>query len=103
MSKNTDVLLSVVVPVFNEEDSLPELWEALSSVLNEHYERWEMIFVDDGSSDGSADFLTKLAKEESRVRPIFFRRNFGQHAAVMAGFAETKGDIVVTAIMPDLL
>ena len=77
MSKNSSILLSVVVPVFNEEESLPELWKLLSAVLKENYDNWEMIFVDDGSKDNTLKHIKKIAENDNKVRFISFSRNFG--------------------------
>ncbi len=78
--------LSLVVPVYNEKDTIQPLFAAVQRTLDPLSLKWEIIFVDDGSRDGSLDVLRELAgKEAGRVRVVVFRRNFGQTAALMAG------------------
>lgn len=88
--------ISVVIPVYNEEQSLPPLYEQLRVVLQNLGLRHEIIFVDDGSTDGSYDVLQKLHAADDRVKAIRFRRNFGQTAAFAAGFDHARGRLVVT-------
>lgn len=88
--------ISVVIPVFNEESSLAELYEDLSAVLKGSGKNCEIIFVDDGSCDGSLSAIEGFRKLDRNVKVISFCRNFGQHAAVMAGFKVAEGDVVVT-------
>jgi len=89
-------VLSVVVPAYNEEDSLAPLHAEVSEVLDGIGEPWELIFVDDGSSDATVDRMFALADADPRVKVVKFVRNFGKSAAYMAGFAEVRGRIVVT-------
>jgi dolichol-phosphate mannosyltransferase len=86
---------SIVVPVFNEEENLPELHRRLTDVLTELGKPYEIVFVDDGSRDGTPKLLRKLHKDDDRVRMIRFSRNFGHHIAITAGMDEAKGDCVV--------
>ena len=86
--------ISVVIPLLNERESLPELTAWIDRALEDF--SYEVIFVDDGSTDGSWDFITKLSKDGNHVRGIRFRRNYGKSAALYEGFAAAKGDIVVT-------
>jgi glycosyltransferase involved in cell wall biosynthesis len=86
--------LSVVVPLLDEQDNLPALDEQIRQALDGRYD-YEVIFVDDGSRDGSFRILQGLHDADPRVRVIRFRRNFGQTAALSAGFAHARGDIVV--------
>jgi len=86
--------LSVVVPLLDEEDNLPALYEQTTRALDGRYE-YEIIFVDDGSKDGSFEVLKNLHASDPRVRVIRFRRNFGQTAALSAGFAHARGDVIV--------
>lgn len=88
--------VSVVIPVFNEEESLPELQGRVVRALDSLRTRWELIYVDDGSRDRSLELLTSYAQRTPGVRVVEFNRNYGQHAAVLAGMAESGGDIVVT-------
>lgn len=88
--------LTVVVPVYNEVESLPALHAEATAVLDCHGFDAEMLFVDDGSRDGSWGIIRELAESDPRVRGIRFRRNFGKAAALQAGFAEARGDVVVT-------
>ena len=88
--------LSVVIPVYNEEDNIPELYRELKGVLEKLPYRYEIIFVDDGSTDRTYEILQKLAEEDPHVKVIRFRRNYGQTAAMYAGFQYAEGDVVVT-------
>ena len=88
--------LSTIIPVFNEEQSLPELHGEIARVAQDNGYEIEMVFVDDGSNDGSWQAIQALAETDSRVRAIRFRRNFGKAAALDAGFQVAKGDFVFT-------
>jgi glycosyltransferase involved in cell wall biosynthesis len=88
--------ISVVVPVYNEESNLPPLYEQLNVVMQDLGLVYEMIFVDDGSTDGSFRVLQELHAADDCVKAIRFRRNFGQSAAFAAGFDRARGDLVVT-------
>ena len=88
--------LSVVVPVLNEEESLPLLYQRLSEVLTENNYQYEIIIIDDGSTDGSFDILQSLQAGDERLRVVQFRRNYGQTAAFAAGFDRARGDVVIT-------
>jgi glycosyltransferase involved in cell wall biosynthesis len=87
--------LSVVIPVFNEEETIPELDRRLRKFLGELGETWEVVFVDDGSRDGSAKMLEALAREEPRYKLISFGRNFGHQIAITAGMDRAEGLAVV--------
>lgn len=89
-------MLSAVIPVFNEADSLLALHEELSSVAKEHGYEIEIILIDDGSRDRSWEIIQQLAASDPRVRGIQFRRNFGKAAALTAGFEAARGEIVLT-------
>jgi glycosyltransferase involved in cell wall biosynthesis len=89
-------VISVVVPVHDEEDSLEPLFGELRAALDPLAAEWEVLFVDDGSSDGTFAALTRLHDREPGVRIVRLRRNFGKAAALAAGFAEAAGDVVVT-------
>ncbi len=89
--------LSVVIPVFNEEDNLEELGRRLLATLSQDGRPFEIIFVDDGSGDRSWEILRRLHDSHPQhIRAIQFHRNFGQHAAVFAGLAAARGQIMVT-------
>jgi glycosyltransferase involved in cell wall biosynthesis len=88
--------LSLVVPVYNEKDNLPLLMDAILSAMTPLKKKWEVVFVDDGSTDGSLDGLKELARKHSKyVLVVVFRRNFGQTAAIAAGIDHSEGDIIV--------
>jgi glycosyltransferase involved in cell wall biosynthesis len=89
-------VISVVVPVFNEERSVALLYEELQAALDPVGDTWEAVFVDDGSSDGTFAALTRLHAHTSNVRVVRLRRNFGKAAALAAGFAQAHGEVVVT-------
>lgn len=88
--------ISVVVPLFNECESLPELTAWVSRVMNEHNFSYEIILVDDGSSDSSWKVISKLSKENSAIHGIRFRRNYGKSAALYCGFERAQGEVVIT-------
>ena len=88
--------ITIVLPVFNEEESLRELAEWISRVLTSHSLSYEIIFVDDGSSDGSWQVIGKLAAGSPELKGIRFRRNYGKAAALHTGFQAASGEIVVT-------
>tara|TARA_A100001011_G_scaffold343661_1_gene378156 strand:+ start:108 stop:1022 length:915 start_codon:yes stop_codon:yes gene_type:complete len=87
--------ISVVIPVFNELESLPDLVEELKLNLN-NFKDWEVIFVDDGSSDKSNNWLFKLSNENDKFKLIQFFRNYGKSAALSEGFKNAKGDYIIT-------
>jgi dolichol-phosphate mannosyltransferase len=89
-------VLSVVVPVRNEEQSVGPLLDELAGVLDSLDTGWEAVFVDDGSTDGTFGALTGLHAERDNVRVVRLRRNFGKAAALAAGFEQARGDVVVT-------
>jgi glycosyltransferase involved in cell wall biosynthesis len=89
-------VLSVVVPVYNEERSVELLYDEIASALDPLERAWEVVFVDDGSSDGSFAALTRLHARTPNVRVVRLRRNFGKAAALAAGFAQAGGDVIVT-------
>lgn len=94
--ERNDVSYSVVIPLFNEEQSLDELHRRLTNTLLSLSDRFELIFVDDGSSDNSFAVLKNLHQQDSRVKAIRFRRNFGKSAALSSGFRKSRGKIIVT-------
>jgi glycosyltransferase involved in cell wall biosynthesis len=91
-----DMNLSLIIPVYNEADNLPMLCNAIWGALKPIQGSWEVIFVDDGSTDASLDILRNLAvREPEHVRVIVLRRNFGQTAAIVAGLDHSRGEIIV--------
>jgi len=95
--KNPKSYISAVIPVFNEDENLEELVKRCLAACNRMGRPYEIILVDDGSTDSSAEKITEAAiLNQGKVIGVLLNRNYGQHAAVMAGLAESKGDIVVT-------
>ncbi|MEK6531149.1 MAG: glycosyltransferase family 2 protein [Deltaproteobacteria bacterium] len=88
--------VSIVIPVFEEEESIPHLYESIKDVMDGHGGRYEVIFVDDGSRDGTLRVLEGLQRKDPSIVVVSFRRNFGQTAAMAAGFEYAGGDIIVT-------
>jgi dolichol-phosphate mannosyltransferase len=89
------ITYSIVAPIFNERENLPELRRRVSEVMDSTNEPWELILVDDGSTDGSTEIIRQFAKEDKRIRPIIFARNFGHQIAITAGWDYARGDAVV--------
>lgn len=88
--------ISVVIPLLNEEESLPELTQWIEKVMNENQFSYEVIFVDDGSSDGSWKLIEELQEQNKAIKGIKFRRNYGKSAALNVGFQKADGDVVIT-------
>ncbi|MCD5401525.1 glycosyltransferase family 2 protein [candidate division NPL-UPA2 bacterium] len=88
--------ISLVIPIFNEEESLSELYREMVTALDGLGLTYELIFVDDGSQDGSRRLLEKLHREDERVKVLELRRNYGKAAALATGFREAEGEIVIT-------
>ncbi len=93
---NEALNISVVIPLYNEEESLPELAEWIHNVLSHHHYSYEIIFVDDGSRDNSWKVIEELKAKNSRIKAIKFRRNYGKSAGLNVGFAAAQGDVVFT-------
>lgn len=87
--------ISVVIPVYNECEALGQLHDELADALDQLGQSSEIIFVDDGSSDGSSTMLDELAQSDPRIQVVHFRRNYGQTAALMAGFQHSAGDVII--------
>jgi glycosyltransferase involved in cell wall biosynthesis len=94
MSESSKTLLSIVVPVFNEAGNLRPLHEEITRAMQDRFD-YEIIYVDDGSTDGSTDCLMEIVRNDPHTRLIRFRRNFGQTAALSAGFRHARGRIIV--------
>lgn len=88
-------VFSIIAPVFNEIDCLDTLHERIAEVMSQSGESWELILVDDGSTDGSTDKIRQMAESDNRVRKVIFARNFGHQIAVTAGLDYARGDAVV--------
>ena len=89
------IMYSIVVPVYNEIDNLPELYRRVKEVMDTNGEPWEFILVDDGSTDGSTEKIRELAAKDKVIRPVIFARNFGHEVAITAGWDYARGDAVV--------
>ena len=88
--------ISIIVPLYNEEESLPKLFEWIERVMNEHKYTFEVIFVNDGSTDKSWKVIEALQQQSHNVRGIKFRHNYGKSPALYCGFKVAKGDVVIT-------
>ncbi|MDD7531014.1 MAG: glycosyltransferase, partial [Prevotellaceae bacterium] len=88
--------ISVVIPLYNEEESLPELHAWIERVMKENGFTYEIIFINDGSTDTSWEVIENLSKSSSNVKGIKFRRNYGKSPALYCGFKEAVGDVVIT-------
>ncbi len=95
MSKEDAVAVSIVIPVYNEAPILPELCDRLKKVCANLAVSYELVFVDDGSTDGTFDILKRYKQSDSTIRLVRFTRNFGQQAAVLAGFRACRGERIV--------
>ena len=91
-----DLQISVVVPLFNEEESLPELTSWIDKVMDKEGFTYEVLLVDDGSTDNSWEVIRQLSAKNKRIKGIRFRRNYGKSAALNTGFQATKGNVVIT-------
>jgi dolichol-phosphate mannosyltransferase len=89
------ITYSIIAPIFNEKDNLPELYRRVGAVMKQTRKTWELILVDDGSTDGSTDKIRELAKGDKHVRPVIFARNFGHQIAITAGWDYARGDAVI--------
>jgi glycosyltransferase involved in cell wall biosynthesis len=96
MDKPEKVSLSIIIPVFNEAQNLPELFRELAPVLDKLGRSFEVIFIDDGSTDESWRILQSFQQREARVKIIRLRKNFGQTAALAAGFDYARGDVIIS-------
>ncbi len=92
----SDTYISIVIPAYNEEDNIPILYEKLKGVLERLGREYEVIFVDDGSVDRTWERLKEIAEKDQRVKLIRFRKNYGQTAAMYAGFQHASGKVVIT-------
>ena len=88
--------LSIIIPLLNEEESINELYQWITKVMQSNGYSYELIFIDDGSKDQSWNIITKLAKDDFTVRGIRFLENFGKSQALHAGFVKAQGDVIIT-------
>ena len=93
--KSMAITYSIVAPIYNEIDNLSELYRRVSEVMESSGETWELVLVDDGSTDGSTEKIRELAEADERVRPVIFARNFGHQIAITAGWDYARGDAIV--------
>jgi polyisoprenyl-phosphate glycosyltransferase len=89
------ITYSIIAPIYNEIDNLPELYRRVKEVMDSSGEPWEFILVDDGSTDGSTEKIRELAQKDKTVRPVIFARNFGHQVAITAGWDYARGDAIV--------
>jgi polyisoprenyl-phosphate glycosyltransferase len=89
------ITYSIIAPIYNEYENIPELYRRVSEVMDSTGAPWEFILVDDGCTDGSTDRIRELAVKDKRVRPVIFARNFGHQIAVTAGMDYARGDAIV--------
>ena len=106
------VTFSIVAPIFNELENIPELYRRVRDVMSATAGTWELVLVDDGSTDGSTERIRALAEQDEHVRPVIFARNFGHQVAVTAGWDYARGDAVIIMdadlqdppeVIPDLI
>ena len=88
--------ISVVVPVYNEVESLPELATWIEKVMDKDNFSYEVLFIDDGSRDGSWNVIERLSQKNYRMKGIRFQRNYGISAALNTGFSEAQGEVIIT-------
>ncbi|MEC9094976.1 MAG: glycosyltransferase, partial [Planctomycetota bacterium] len=88
--------VSIVIPIYNETENLDLLYGELTTVIDQELKQYEIILVDDGSSDGTTEKIKLLAAEDTRIKPVLLRRNFGQTAAMKAGIDFATAPIIVT-------
>ena len=88
--------ISVIVPLYNEAESLPVLHDWIERVMQENHYTYEILFINDGSSDNSWQVIQALREKNANVHGICFRRNYGKSAALYCGFEAAKGDVVIT-------
>ena len=88
--------ISVVIPLLNEQESLTELYDWIANVMQSNHFSYEIIFIDDGSTDGSWEIIQQLSQKDSNVKGIQFLKNFGKSQALHAGFAKAKGNVIIT-------
>ena len=88
--------LTLIIPLLNEQESLPELHQWIVKVMTANNFSYEILFIDDGSTDNSWQTIEALSKKDENVKGIRFLRNYGKSQALHAGFAQAKGDVIIT-------
>ncbi|HKE09250.1 MAG TPA: glycosyltransferase, partial [Candidatus Acidoferrum sp.] len=96
MRSDSPIQYSLVVPFYNEQENIPTLYMKLTEVMDAIGERYEMVFVDDGSKDNTYRVLGEIFEHDRRVNVVRLRRNFGQTAALKAGFDFARGEVVIS-------
>lgn len=108
----TSPTFSIIAPIWNEVQTIPEFYRRVTEAMDESGEPWELILVDDGSTDGSTDLIRKFANQDQRVKPLIFARNFGHQIAISAGWDYACGQAVIVIdsdlqdppeVIPDLI
>ena len=89
------ITYSIIAPIYNEIDNLPKLVRRVKEVMDSSDESWELILVDDGSTDGSTERIRELAHGDKTIRPVIFARNFGHQVAITAGWDYARGDAII--------
>jgi len=96
LNQQSELAYSIVVPLFNEQENVPQLYVKIIDVMDAIGESYEIVFVDDGSKDGTFRLLSEIAADDARVVVVRLRRNFGQTAALKAGFDHSRGEIIIS-------
>lgn len=96
-----EIIYSIIAPIYNELENLPVLYQRICEVMDQTNEKWELILIDDGSTDGSTGIIRDLAMKDNKIKPVIFARNFGHQIAVTAGLDYSRGK-AVTIIDSDL-
>lgn len=96
-----EIIYSIIAPIYNELENLPVLYQRICEVMDQTNEKWELLLIDDGSTDGSTGIIRDLAMKDNKIRPVIFARNFGHQIAVTAGLDYSRGK-AVTIIDSDL-
>jgi len=92
---NNTPVFTIIAPIYNELENLPILYDRVTEVMDKSGQSWELILVDDGSTDGSTNLIREIAQNDARIRPVIFARNFGHQIAVTAGLDYSRGQAVV--------